>query len=444
MAQTNKPSKKNNRKSAPMPTEMGGFWGFAEAIGLGKASLLEWGRTLLIAGGLALVIRWAIAEPYKIPSGSMEPTLHGAPGLGQGDRVFVNKWIYGLRWPLNDFRIPFTHYTIHYTENRIFRLKAPQRWDIVVFKTVEKDTKADTLVKRIVGMPGERIHIANGKVYVNGEPLELPPGMPPVQYTSPMPGFTDMRYGVIDSDMYSIVPPDHYLVLGDNSARSRDGRVWGWLPGDHIVGRVFSIWWPPTRWRDFTGFSDTWWWRVIVAMAAALTIWRLFFGRSWRVPSPSPDAALRSKEHLFIHRAAYGIPIPFTGRRFTAGRPPRRGELVLYLAEDKDEKERAFLLGRIAGLPGEKVFLDEGRLTINGEPVKDAPLAGRVYPASNEAGPYARSKSREYSEAPEGCYFILADTLEAGPDGRALGWTPKQNLIGPVQGAWWPIPRWLR
>lgn len=196
--------------------------------GMGKTQLFEWSRSALLALGLALVIRWAVAEPYRIPSGSMETTLHGDPGFGKGDRVFVNKWVYGIR-------VPFMN-------KRLYEGHPPRRWDIVVFKTVEKDAIHKTLVKRIVGMPGERIQIKGGRVYADGVPLEPPPSMPEkMYYTSPLDGI----YGVQPADEFSVVPEGHYLVLGDNSAQSRDGRYFGWLPRNNIVGRVAAIWWPP-------------------------------------------------------------------------------------------------------------------------------------------------------------------------------------------------------
>ena len=136
--------------------------------GLPRDKAIEWVKSAVFALMLALTIRWAVAEPYRIPSGSMEPTLHGDESPLKGDRVFVNKWVYGLRWP--------------FLNSRIFEGWAPQRWDIVVFKTVEPDAIHPTLVKRIVGLPGEHINIHDGKVFVNGEALEIPDFMPDNMY----------------------------------------------------------------------------------------------------------------------------------------------------------------------------------------------------------------------------------------------------------------------
>ena len=290
---------------------------------LTRRNLLSWTAVILIV----CTIRWAIFEPYRIPSGSMEPTLYGDGRIVHDDQVGVNKWIYGLR-------IPFT-------KTRLFHLSDPQRWDIVVFKAVEKNTRHGTLIKRIVGLPGERIHIADGKIHVDGEPVDPPEelrsvlnytttlGQPPglvrlfilshaqSNQRSPLlnpanptaqqfyedldavrQGLGDrdpaalsaseteklvadlspvsvdiahklfgilqemqypLEYGVLPDDKYSVVPEDCYLVCGDNSPDSADGRYFGWLPNGHILGRAFCIGWPPSHWRDFTGFSRTWW-----------------------------------------------------------------------------------------------------------------------------------------------------------------------------------------
>ncbi len=244
---------------------------------LTRENLISWGQVIL----LVLVIRWAVIEPYKIPSGSMEPTLAGDPHILRGDRVFISKFHYGLRWPFLD--------------NYIFYWNEPERFDIVVFHSPKEDAEFRTLIKRIIGLPGERIQIRGGQVFVNGEPLDFPERMPDVHYTTRLTLTLEeleqldqyqqasprdraimrqqieeahrkypMRYGILPSEQYSVVPEGHYLMLGDNSKNSVDGRVWGWVPRDNIVGRAFAIWWPPENWRDFTGWSKTWWGLLIL------------------------------------------------------------------------------------------------------------------------------------------------------------------------------------
>ncbi len=176
--------------------------------GMAREQIIEWLKSEAFALTLALLIRWPIAEPYRIPSGSMEPTLHGDDRIGRGDRVFVNKWIYGVRWP--------------FMNKRIYHGQDPQRWDIVVFKAVNADAPHKTLVKRIVGLPGERIQIKDGKVYADGKALELPPSMPPVEYTSPPPNaLSSMRYGVRPEDEYAVVPRAIISCLGTTAATAR-------------------------------------------------------------------------------------------------------------------------------------------------------------------------------------------------------------------------------
>jgi signal peptidase I len=394
---------------------------------------IEWLRSILFAIALAMVFRWPILEPFKIPSGSMEPTFYA------GDRIFVNKYQYGVRYPFNGFRIPFTRTNIWYAGSRLLPVSKPERFDIVVFKAAEEGVEKDTLVKRIVGLPGERIHIKGGKVHVNGEVLELGEGMPDVAYTSNSPS---MRYGVRQSDQFALIPGGHYLVMGDNSANSRDGRFFGWLPERNILGRVSSIWWPIPRWRDLTGFSDTLWWNSLLGALFALTVVRMFFGRSIRIHQSALASSLAEGEHIYVNRLAFGLPLPFTRLRLTGGRAPKRGELAFYLPPDDSEYHGQILIGRVAALPNEQVYIDKGRLTVDNTPVSEPPsLAEASFASEERSGPYARSKGKEFSSVPEGHYFLLIDDAGAGVDSRDLGWIPRKNLLGRASSVWWPLTR---
>lgn len=373
----------------------------------------EWNKSLFFALALATLIRWPIAEPYRIPSGSMETTLHGDPAFGKGDRVFVNKWIYGVRYP--------------FMNKRIWYGAAPQRWDIVVFKSVEPDAEHPTLVKRIVGMPGDRIQIRGGKVYVNNEPLEIPDFMPEGQYYTA--GF-GMHYGVRNEPEYSVVPEGHYLVLGDNSANSRDGRYFGWLPNEHIVGRVASIWWPPPRWRDFTGFTSSIWWNGTILLLALYLVTRLFIGRSWIVP----DASRAGRIHLLVSFLAYGLRVPMTGFHLNHWGKPARHEVVMYRPCGEVAKDYDRLIGRVVGLPGDSIQIDAGRLVVGGEPVAaswlDRPIAALKDHPENDA-----------VTVPEGHVYILTycPEEETALDSRVMGTVPVKHLIGRAVGAWWPL-----
>lgn len=384
----------------------------------------DWNKSLIFALALALLIRWPIAEPYRIPSGSMETTLHGDPNFGKGDRVFVNKWIYGVRYP--------------FLNKRIWYGNAPQRWDIVVFKSVEPDAEHPTLVKRIVGMPGEQIHISGGRVYIDGEPLEIPDFMPPdTFYTS---GY-GMRYGVLPEPEYSRIPDGHYLVLGDNSAHSRDGRYFGWLPNEHIVGRVASIWWPPARWRDFTGFSGSWWWNGMLLLLAGYTAVRLFAGRSW----PVLNAARNGVDHLFINFLAFGFRVPFTLWKIRHWGAPRRGDLVLYRPAGEARNDHELLIGRVAALGGEEVAIDGDRLHINGAPLNGAAWAATpIRPLEDNLHRFARPGAPETeNRVPEGALFLISDCpdVEGAIDSRTMGFIPERDLFGRAACVWWPPHR---
>ena len=392
--------------------------------GMDKVHLVEWVRSALIALFLALTIRWCLVEPYRIPSGSMEPTLHGDPGFGKGDRVFVNKWVYGLRYP--------------FMNKRIWQGSAPQRWDVVVFKTVEDDAVHKTLVKRIVGMPGEHLLIRDGGIYADGNLLEVPGDMPREQYyTSPL----GAPYGVQDVDAFCNIPEDHYLVLGDNSAHSRDGRYFGWLPNENIVGRVSCIWWPPQRWRDFTGFSETSWWKTVVGLTVLLLLLRFFAGRLCSVQTGADG---RQIDHLLVSFLSYGLHLPFLKQSLVRWAMPRRGDLVLYSITSERTEGPVLLIGRVAGLPGEQVSIINGTLHIDGNAFQLPEPAPALYGATPPEACYGRGKAKEYCLVPDGHYFILSDVTaegEAALDSRSCGWVSAKQVLGRAFFCWWPLVR---
>lgn len=236
---------------------------------------VEW--TVLILS--ILLIKGFFVDQYLIPSDSMEPTLHGG-GLFTGDRVLVNKFIYGIR-------IPFT--TIW-----IAKWDKPKRWDIVIFKSPENKIWRENLIKRVVGLPGETVMIKNGKVEINGKILVHTPDLSnKITYynqkdllylllTNEDENIQRIirrifekypyRYGCIEAEEYVKIPPGHYFLLGDNSLNSIDSRYYGWIPEKDIIGRAFAIWWPPKRAKDFTGFSNTWWWKMIMLVLVSLIL----------------------------------------------------------------------------------------------------------------------------------------------------------------------------
>ncbi|MSR76664.1 MAG: signal peptidase I [Candidatus Omnitrophica bacterium] len=166
----------------------------------------NWIEPFLVAGILALVIRTFLLGPYKIPTASMRPTFM------EGDRIFVDKISY--------------------------RLHPPHRGDIIVFK-YPLDPKKD-YVKRLAGLPGEALLIKEGKLYINGAPLDEPPFSNLYYYNR-----NDWQYAKEGAVIQ--VPLNSYFALGDNSAQSSDSRNWGFVPAKNLVGRAFFIWWPPKR-----------------------------------------------------------------------------------------------------------------------------------------------------------------------------------------------------
>ena len=179
------------------------------------------------AGAIAIVlaIKAWVVNPYRIPSSSMEPTLHCArPAAGceasTSDRVLANRFIYHFR--------------------------SPERGEIVVFQTPKLALEAcgsqGTFVKRLIGLPGEVWEERSGFVYINGKKLNEP-------YVK-----ADRRdhdsYGLMDippRHTYTRIPKNYYLMMGDNRSSSCDSRRWGLVPRKNLIGPVFATYWPPSR-----------------------------------------------------------------------------------------------------------------------------------------------------------------------------------------------------
>jgi signal peptidase I len=176
----------------------------------------EYTESIVVAVVLALVIRTFVVQAFKIPSGSMEDTLL------IGDHILVNKLAYGLQ-------LPFMH-----DKFRLFGLMDdPERGDIIVFP-FPRDPSRD-FIKRVVGLPGDRVEISNHHAYINGEALKEP-------YIK-----LDER-AVMHPSRYShwgpeVVPPGQLFVMGDNRDNSADSRDWGFLDSTQVKGRAFIIYW---------------------------------------------------------------------------------------------------------------------------------------------------------------------------------------------------------
>jgi len=205
-----------------------------------KSFYKEWIEPFLIAAIVALFIRQFIVEAFKIPSGSMIPTLT------IGDHLLVNKFIYGPRVP--------------FTDTRIFVWKEPKRGDVIVFKYPD-DEKKD-FIKRVVGLPGDKLEIKKGKLLINDQ---LVPVVETGEYVDKEHRFGksyDIKAKLLeeqlgnvthkiqylrdqsDYDFHAVlVPKDSVFVMGDNRDNSQDSRFWGFVKYNKILGRALIIYW---------------------------------------------------------------------------------------------------------------------------------------------------------------------------------------------------------
>ncbi|MBI4801832.1 MAG: signal peptidase I [Elusimicrobia bacterium] len=215
---------------------------------------MEWSETIFSAVVLASVVMYLFIQAFKIPSGSMKMTFL------EGDHLFVNKFIYG-------FRIP-------YTKKKVLSFGRIGRGDIVVFAFPSSDPKetqcggrqyGKDFIKRVIGLPGERVELKNGVIFINGKNIgEEPyaqyldprryPGsndkMPPAVYQRfwETRGLAKMVSELVRDNFGPVtVPAGNYMVMGDNRDRSCDSRYWGAVPEYLIKGRAWFIYWPPSR-----------------------------------------------------------------------------------------------------------------------------------------------------------------------------------------------------
>lgn len=180
--------------------------------------------------GLVLVLRSFVVEPFQIPSSSMVPTLK------VGDFILVNKWTYGVRLPV--------------LRSKIIDVESPKRGDVMVFFPPHVDRY---FIKRVVGLPGDEIHVLDGVLYINGE--KMPQKVLPDEVTAPRSVvMTEELTGVehmiqkrllptrLSQNYTAVVPEGHYFMMGDNRDNSSDSRVWGPVPEERIVGKAFARW----------------------------------------------------------------------------------------------------------------------------------------------------------------------------------------------------------
>jgi signal peptidase I len=195
-----------------------------------KSIIREYAEALIIAIVLALTIRVFVVQAFKIPSGSMIPTLL------IGDHILVSKLAYGIQLPKDcDFQLSFPP-LICYSSTMVLDFDPPQRGDVIVFRYPEDENK--DFIKRLIGVPGDVIEIRNKQVIINGEPLI------DKDYTQRVdPGIIDGRINPRDNLGPLTVPPDSYFVMGDNRDQSLDSRFWGFVKMNKIKGRAFLVYW---------------------------------------------------------------------------------------------------------------------------------------------------------------------------------------------------------
>jgi signal peptidase I len=208
--------------------------------------MVDYARSFFPVFFIVLILRSFVVEPFRIPSASMMPTLL------IGDFILVNKYDYGIRLPV--------------LNNKIIENKSPERGDVVVFRYPEDPSIP--FIKRVVGVPGDKVAYFNKTFYINGvaDPQKYNglyeddgPGrnMDGWQLLTTITG--DFEHEILlnpqrpSQIVEKIVPEGHYFVLGDNRDNSKDSRFWGFVPDENLMGRAFYIW------MNWSNISARWW-----------------------------------------------------------------------------------------------------------------------------------------------------------------------------------------
>jgi len=197
--------------------------------------LVEYAHSFFPIVFIVLILRSFIAEPFRIPSGSMMPTLL------VGDFILVNKYTYGIRLPV--------------LNTKVVELNSPERGDIVVFRFPKNPTV--DYIKRVVGVPGDKISYFKKTVYVNGK-LAKQVSLGSYQGVGQGINMTGaehfvenlagadhsilVKHGLPSVEGVFVVPEGQYFVMGDNRDNSNDSRYWGTVPEENLVGKAFFIW----------------------------------------------------------------------------------------------------------------------------------------------------------------------------------------------------------
>lgn len=210
--------------------------------------LVEYARALFPIVLIVFALRSFVVEPFRIPSGSMLPSLH------IGDFILVNKYAYGIYLPV--------------INRKIISVGGPDRGDIMVFR-YPRNPKSN-FVKRVVGLPGDVVAYKNKQLFINGRPAaRIADGKFFFEQVKLRGKSADQYREIIDDSAHTIlidrdvgardmevtVPEKSYFVMGDNRDYSNDSRYWRFVPEDHVVGKAFFIWF---SWKSATGGWVNW------------------------------------------------------------------------------------------------------------------------------------------------------------------------------------------
>lgn len=205
-----------------------------------KSTFREYVEAALIAVLLALFIRTFVVQAFKIPSGSMKPTLL------IGDHILVNKFIYGIKVP--------------FTDRYLVQIKRPKRGDIVVFKWPENENK--DFIKRVIGIGGDKIAIIDDTLHINGKKivtqyLEKYRDRDLTQAKKYLEFLGECKHYILDERTTHenrgpwTVPEDSIFVMGDNRDNSHDSRFWGFVSLNKLKGKAIIIYWSWPNWKRF-------------------------------------------------------------------------------------------------------------------------------------------------------------------------------------------------
>ena len=210
------------------------FWAPKRVKNAKEPLVVEYARSFFPIILVVLVIRSFIAEPFRIPSGSMLPTLH------VGDFILVNKFAYGVRLPV--------------LNTKILDVGEPQRGEVVVFR-YPKNPEVD-YIKRVVGLPGDKVGYFNKTIYINGKAVVQEAKEKNVSLLGLVPNDSELHIETLGEHTHQllidpsrrliegemVVPVGEYFVMGDNRDNSNDSRFWGTVPEANLVGKAFFIW----------------------------------------------------------------------------------------------------------------------------------------------------------------------------------------------------------